>query len=219
MIVTAPPQDLGNPEESRRQSRPILRQAKWVLLALLICPVLMGIYALYLYKNSNFHVLAPGKAYRSAQMSKGLLKQKIHELGIKTILNLREADNSADWYRDEKAVAASHGVQHVDFPLSEYDSVAPDKLQKISQFLRDAPKPVLIHCAAGADRTGLVSAIYRLKVEGVDPEMSYKELSIWYGHVPLLRGRVVAMDNSFWEYVSNDLRQVEAKRLATPPKP
>jgi protein tyrosine/serine phosphatase len=178
----------------------------------------LGLYAFYVYKKNNFHVLASGKAYRSAQLNRASLGEKIRELGIKTILNLREADVSAQWYKDEKDVAAKNGVQHFDFPLSEYDPVDAGTLEKIAGVLRDAPKPVLIHCAAGADRTGLISALYRLKVEGADPETSFKELSMWYGHVPLLRGRVIAMDNSFWNYVSNDFRQLEAKKLAGQPR-
>jgi protein tyrosine/serine phosphatase len=149
--------------------------------------------------------LTPGKAYRSAQLNKTALKECIREFGIKTILNLRESVKQADWYQDEKAVAAEQGVKHLDFNLSEYDEVSVEDLDKIAALLRDAPKPVLIHCASGADRTGLVSALYRYKLEGLAPEKSFSELSMWYGHVPLLRNRVLAMDNSFWRYVTNDL--------------
>jgi protein tyrosine phosphatase (PTP) superfamily phosphohydrolase (DUF442 family) len=218
MTIDKPASDTKEAAKQIRGSWPmILRQGKWVLLAAILCPVILGVYAFYVYKKNNFHVLSSGKAYRSAQLTKASLAEKIRELGIKTILNLRESDTKADWYRDEKATAASHGVQHFDFPLSEYDSVDADTLEKIAEVLRDAPKPVLIHCAAGADRTGLVSALYRLKVEGADPETSFKELSMWYGHVPLLRSRVIAMDNSFWNYVSNDFRQTEFKRVASQP--
>jgi protein tyrosine phosphatase (PTP) superfamily phosphohydrolase (DUF442 family) len=218
MAVENPlPQTHAATKPIRRGWLAVLRHGKWILLAIILCPVLPGLYAFYIYKTSNFHVLSPGKAYRSAQLTKASLGKKIRQLGIKTILNLREADVTADWYRDEKALAASHGVQHFDFPLSEYNLVDAETLEKIAGVLRDAPKPVLIHCAAGADRTGLVSALYRLKVEGADPETSSKELSMWCGHVPLLRRRVIAMDNSFWNYVSNDFRRGEAGRWVSQP--
>ena len=185
----------------------VLRHSKWALLATILCPLFLGFYALYIYKKNNFHILTPGKAYRSAQLNKQALQQCIKDFGIKTILNLRESVQDAGWYKDEKSVAAEHGVKHIDVNLSEYDEVSVEELDKIATLLRDAPKPVLIHCAAGADRTGLVSALYRYKLEGLAPEKSFAELSMWYGHVPLLRSRVLAMDNSFWRYVTNDLKK------------
>ena len=196
-----------------------LRHAKWVLILALLCPVVLGLYALWMYKKNNFHILSPGQAYRSAQLDKAALKEAIQQFGIKTILNLRD-DVSTAWHKEEKATAAEHGVQHLDFSISEYKDVSVEELEKVVAMLKDAPKPILIHCAAGADRTGLVSALYKLKVEGLHPEVGFKELSMWYGHVPLLRSRVIAMDNSYWNYVSNDLRQTEFKRAALlPTKP
>src|SRR4051812_7137962 len=91
----------------------VLRHGKWVLLAAILCPLVLGIYALYVYKKNNFHILSPGKAYRSAQLNKQALKECIREFGIKTILNLRESVKTANWYTDEKSVAAEHGVNHL----------------------------------------------------------------------------------------------------------
>ncbi|HUR44810.1 MAG TPA: dual specificity protein phosphatase family protein [Candidatus Saccharimonadales bacterium] len=200
-------ESLSDEKAHRRVLWLVLRHGKWVLLATILCPLFLGFYALYIYKKNNFHILTPGKAYRSAQLDKQALKDCIRDFGIKTILNLRESAKDAGWYTDEKSVAAEHGVNHIDVNLSEYDEVPVEELDKIATLLRDAPKPVLIHCAAGADRTGLVSALYRYKLEGLAPEKSFAELSMWYGHVPLLRNKVLAMDNSFWRYVTNDLKK------------
>ena len=41
-------------------------------------------------------------------------------------------------------------------------------VQEILTLLHDAPKPLLIHCKSGADRSGLVSALYRYAVEHAD---------------------------------------------------
>lgn len=219
MMETIYPKTLENvkPGTSLAKRWDILRHTKWFALLVILCPVFLGFYALYIYKKNNFHILSHGKAYRSAQLDKQALKEAIQQFGIKTILNLRD-DISDAWHKEEKSTAAEHGVQHLDFSFSEYKDVSVEDLEKVVSMLKDAPKPILIHCAAGADRTGLVSALYKLKVEGADPEASFKELSMWYGHVPLLRNKVIAMDNSYWRYVSNDLRQVEFKRAALLPK-
>jgi protein tyrosine/serine phosphatase len=71
-------------------------------------------------------------------------------------------------------------------------------MAEIIQMLRAAPKPVLIHCKAGADRAGLISALYCLALKNEKPATADQELSIRYGHISF--GRTLAMDNSFWRY-------------------
>lgn len=45
----------------------------------------------------------------------------------------------------------------------------PDKLAAVFTAIADSPGPVLVHCAGGRDRTGLVCALL-LQVAGVEPE-------------------------------------------------
>jgi len=51
--------------------------------------------------------------------------------------------------------------------------------------MRDAPKPLLIHCKAGADRTGLASALYLGALEHQTRETAGWQLSILYGHIAI----------------------------------
>ena len=44
-------------------------------------------------------------------------------------------------------------------------------------------KPVLMHCKSGADRAGLMSAIYLLIVENQPARVAMRQLSWKYGHV------------------------------------
>ena len=46
--------------------------------------------------------------------------------------------------------------------LSAYRDVSVEQMDEIIKLIEQAPKPILIHCESGADRTGLVSALYRL---------------------------------------------------------
>ena len=80
-------------------------------------------------------------------------------------------------------------------------------MDEIIQTLREAPKPVLIHCKAGSDRTGLISALYCLTLKGETPAQADRELSVWYGHIPLTK--TIAMDHSYWHYVSNHLARAD----------
>ena len=41
-------------------------------------------------------------------------------------------------------------------------NVTENELLQALEILRDAPKPILVHCLHGADRTGIVIAMYRI---------------------------------------------------------
>jgi protein tyrosine/serine phosphatase len=63
--------------------------------------------------------------------------------------------------------------------------------------MRDAPKPLLIHCQAGADRTGLASALYLAAIAGKSEQVAEGQLSLRYGHIPYSFSRAFPMDETF----------------------
>jgi len=160
-------------------------------------------------EQANLRTLVPGQAYRSAQMSPVTLARAIEHYGIKSILNLRGENLTTGWHQAEIAAAAKLNVIHYDRSLSSGEELSLEQMDDLLALLRRAPKPVLIHCLGGADRSGLASALYLFALEGRSPGEADKELSIWNGHVPLIRPKVKAMDRSFWRYVSNGVSHVE----------
>ena len=147
----------------------------------------------YLRYGPNLHQVTNG-VYRSSQPLPETLPKIWAQLHFKTILNLRGAHPEEGWYRFERKFAAEHQIELIDFPLPDREEVPPSTLWRIFSILKGAPKPVLIHCKAGADRTGLVSAVW-LAVEG--NRSAGEMLSIKYGHFPYLGSKTSAMDRSF----------------------
>jgi hypothetical protein len=60
-----------------------------------------------------------------------------------------------------------------------------------------AEPALLVHCRNGADRSGLVSAIYLAEIQGVAVDEAIGQLSLYYGHFPWLISETGAMDESF----------------------
>lgn len=180
----------------------ILQLKRWSLrvVALASAGVLALIgYLAVLHYNGNFHAVVAGEVYRSAQVKGGQLAEYTQQVGLKSVLNLRGASPRSDWYRDEVAESARLGLIHADFELSASREVTHEEAVQLIALLRALPKPLLIHCKRGSDRTGLLSALYLAAVKGADEETAEKQLSLFYGHfsVPYLSA-AYAMDES-WE--------------------
>ena len=152
------------------------------------------------YQN-NFNTVTEGKLYRSAQLTKNELGRAIQEHGIRSILNLRGGHPGQNWYDDEVAVSEALGVAHYDYGLSAYRLVSTKQIDEILDIIRNAPKPLLVHCKSGADRAGLISALYRFEAEGANAAEADRQLSLAFGHFPYLWSRSKAMDDSFWAFV------------------
>jgi protein tyrosine/serine phosphatase len=180
------------------------RAVRVILWAALGLPAGLGFYLAGLQLTGNIHTVEPGALYRSAQLGESALTDVIDDYHIKSVINLRGADPQASWYRSEIAVSRARGVVHYDLPMSANSLVDPSTMARISALLRSAPKPVLIHCQSGADRSGLVAAIYEYAIAARSPAEAAAQLSLRYGHVPYLWSRTGAMDKSFEIFVRQD---------------
>jgi protein tyrosine/serine phosphatase len=195
--------------------------ARWrhLLAVLLFLAVALMVYAVNTIYHANFHVVVTGEAYRSGQMNAEQLTHVIQEYGIKSILNLRGENPATSWHKTEIATAEKLNVSHYDRSLGSGTPLTLEQMDDLVTLLQQAPKPILIHCLGGADRSGLVSALYCFAVDGELPDKADRQLTIWYGHVPLIRPKVTAMDNSFWLYVSNRATQAESRFQPKPISP
>ncbi|HTT80850.1 MAG TPA: tyrosine-protein phosphatase, partial [Stellaceae bacterium] len=151
--------------------------------------------------EGNFHAVQPGVLYRSAQLSRGELETLARRYGIKSVLNLRGANPGRAWYEGEMAAVRDLGIAHYDDALSAKRLVPRQRIAEILAIVRRAPKPLLIHCESGADRSGLVAALFDYAIRGESAAEADRQLSLAYGHFPYLTSRTGAMDRSFWAFV------------------
>jgi uncharacterized protein (TIGR01244 family) len=167
-------------------------------IAVFLTPV-VGVFAYLgiLQILNNFHEVLPGELYRSGQLKAHEISEAHQAYGIRTIINLRGENEGEDWYEIETAEAKKLSMTHYDFPMLSERELTQDEAQKLIAIMRDAPKPILIHCQAGANRTSLASALYMAAVEKETEEESEEQMSLRYGYFPLVFRYTKAMRSSF----------------------
>ena len=152
-------------------------------------------YFLYMDEQGNFHPITQGEAYRSAQLDRDEFQYYLSKYKIKSIVNLRGEHPDEPWYAEEIKVCVQSNVRHYDLALSSSREPAAEDVRKLIDIFENAPRPVLIHCKAGADRSGLAAAIWKVVVDKEPKAVAEKQLSIFYGHLPI--GKTTAMDRFF----------------------
>lgn len=155
-------------------------------------------------KNTEGRTLKEGKFYRSAHLHKLKKRSfdRFDELGIKEIIDLRNskeiaqkpdqipADNTYKKYsafEDEgdqlsqakklvlkgKVNASDADKRMIDF-YREYVTENPETIKTIITEVLESKDPVLYHCTAGKDRTGIITALI-LTILKFDKETIYND--------------------------------------------
>lgn len=172
-----------------------MRKRVRILAVLLV--LIPALYAGIMALTGNFHTVIPGELYRSGQLPQGSLTEHVKHYGIKSVINLRGENTGTPWYDNEIAEAKQAHVKHIDIRLSTKRVLTKEQTQELIAAMRTAPKPLLIHCSGGANRTGLAAALYLAAIKKTDEETAEDQLSIIYGNFPRWLGSQSRMSESF----------------------
>jgi protein tyrosine phosphatase (PTP) superfamily phosphohydrolase (DUF442 family) len=130
---------------------------------------------------AKFAAVDEGVLYRSGMLSIEDFGRLVKENGIKTVLCVRGGATSPlqnAWFRRETAWCEQHGVNFVHAPMTSAESERnPRAVEKFWEIIDDPSNhPVLVHCEAGVDRTGVLSYLYRVHRQGWDEAAAHKEM-------------------------------------------
>jgi protein tyrosine phosphatase (PTP) superfamily phosphohydrolase (DUF442 family) len=133
----------------------------------------------YRFVPKKFGVVVPGHIYRSGQISASLIKKTLTKYNIRIIVDLTSADPNNPDKQAEKQAASELNIKVLRFTMSGNGTGDINDYANAVIAIANAEKqnlPVLVHCTAGAQRTGGVIAAYRLLVQKIDPNIVEDEI-------------------------------------------
>src|SRR5262245_42310655 len=143
------------------------------------------------------------RAWRSAQPAPRHIRA-LRRRGLRTIVNLR-GERLCGSYWLEQRVCERKGIALVDFQLRSRAAPTREEIRGARELFERIEYPVLFHCKSGADRVGLMSALYRAFQEGKPIAEAKRELSLRYGH--FRQADTGILDRFFDKYLEDNARQ------------
>ncbi|MBW3499340.1 MULTISPECIES: dual specificity protein phosphatase family protein [Janthinobacterium] len=143
---------------------------------------------------SNLHQVTP-VLYRSAKLDSSDVAQ-LQALGVKTVISLRS-------FHSDTQVLEGSGIRAVRIPINTW-AIRDKHVVETMRSIRAAEQqgPVLLHCLHGADRTGMMAAMYRMLYQGWPREKAIDELKNGgYGY------------HAVWKNIESYLKRVDVAAL------
>ena len=178
----------------------------WMLLATIILLAGAGFYVHRLLFVKRFGVVVDGKLYRSRQPVGLQYSILFHNHKIKQVIDLRSEIEDPETFAEEKRICQEEGINFVNLPIIT-PVPSQDQVEKFIHLVDTSPGPVLVHCAQGRNRAGLMSAAYRVARQGTAVDEAFEEELTAYNAIPEEQKR---------QEVLNLLKiiQIESKKMA-----
>ena len=124
----------------------------------------------------NLYRVSPGLLRGAQPAAEGFAT--LGELGVRTVINLRPG-------RHENAACERNGLRYVEIPMRPWSFDEQDVVRFLEVVASAGHAPIFVHCRRGADRTGMLVAVYRVAIEGWSKEDALEEMTRGpYGYNP-----------------------------------
>lgn len=114
----------------------------------------------------NFHWIEPGDSARGAQAYAGFLGPYLKARGIASLINLRGRNDDLSWWKYETTTAEALGIMHFDAMLDSRRLPTRTLLVRLFEVFDAAPRPFMLKCSGGQDRTSFAAGLYLIHREG-----------------------------------------------------
>lgn len=155
--------------------------------------------------------VAPG-IYRGPAPRTNADYQRLKQLGIKTVLNLRKRDQSS--VAGERSRLAAMGIATRHVPM-DYFPRGDGSVEQALRVMHDpGVRPLYIHCKHGRDRSGLIVGLFRVQGQGWNHSRAYQEMT---GHG--FNTRLFGLRRYFWRTPAGQIPMTPAPTNPIPSSP
>ncbi len=137
---------------AHKMNRPWIRLLAWLELLIIDHGLFRALY------NTPEEVV--DGLWRSNQPSPWRLRRLANQ-GFRTVVSLRGGGTDGPWLL-EKEACERHGLTLFSLRMKSNRAPSRTSLQELVQVVREAERPLLVHCKSGADRSGLAAAVFLL---------------------------------------------------------
>ncbi|MDX2199030.1 MAG: tyrosine-protein phosphatase [Phycisphaerae bacterium] len=127
----------------------------------------------------RFAAVVPGQLYRSGELTPRHVAELRQRVGLARVISLLDPTDpdSATESDAERAACERLGIRWENVPMRGNGDSTPEARSRLLDLLRirDAG-PTLVHCAAGANRTGVAIGLHRVCNEGWTADQALAEM-------------------------------------------
>jgi len=138
-------------------------------------------HGIFRFKWRSLHKISEN-TYRSNQPFPWQIIDDKNKRGIKTIINLRGVRNCSSYFL-EKETCEKHNIKLINFPVTSRAAPKVETILAAKKLFNEIEYPVIMHCKSGADRAGLMSALYLILHKNIPVNEANKQLSFKYLHI------------------------------------
>jgi protein tyrosine/serine phosphatase len=145
----------------------------------------VGVWA-YFFRTYHLETVQPGVLYRDGCQQPHEFVNAVRKVKPKTVVSLiddrERVDPEKPQFKKEEQILAERGIQLVRIPVRLGGWPSREDVDRFLKVAQDpANQPVLVHCAQGVRRTGMMVAAYQEAVLGLSDEQA-KERLLTFGH-------------------------------------
>lgn len=194
-----------------------------IVIALLATALGFGLYWWYdggrwMFFPRHFGVVEDGLIYRSGRIHPGLIDEVLASHDIEVVVNLAARGRDNESRLVERDVTRRRGIRLVELDGLDGSGIGDleDYVVAITEMARarKEQRPILVHCAAGTQRTGAAVGWFRMLFDGWSGAAAYDEYLSYRYHRPD-SGRLERYMNGHVERLVE--RLVETGALEAPP--
>ena len=157
-------------------------------------------HGIFRFKWRSLHKISEN-TYRSNQPFPWQILADKNKRGIKTVINLRGVRNCSSFFL-EKETCERHNIKLINFPVTSRAAPKVETILAAKKLFNEIEYPIIMHCKSGADRAGLMSALYLILHKNISVIEAKKQLSFKYLHIK--HAKTGILDAFFDNYIKEN---------------